>query len=289
MNIPTKKLNNGFEMPVLGFGTWFMGGSFEREDNYDDSNDIEAILKTVESGGYRFDTAEMYAKGYSEEILGKALKKCDRSKLFITSKVSPANLSCDDVINSCKNSLARLQLDYLDLYLIHAPNPDISIEDTMKAFDCLKEQGLIKNIGVCNFNIERLKEAQSKTKNKIVLNQVHYNLIFREPALKGVIEYCQNNDIFIEAWRPIQQGGLTKKGIDIIDKLCEKYDKTPAQIAINWLISQDNVVTLTKTSNQKHLEEILGSVGWNMSSGDVKLLMDDYPIQLDRSNAVQLK
>ncbi len=288
-NIPTKKLNNGFEIPVLGFGTWFMGGSFERESNYDESRDIEAIKKTIELGGYRFDTAEMYAKGYSEEILGKALKYYDRSKLFITSKVSPANLGYDNVISSCKASLARLQMDYLDLYLIHAPNPEISIEETMKAFDYLKEQGLIKNIGVCNFNIERLQEVQSKTQNKIVLNQVHYNLIFREPALKGVIKYCQENDIFIEAWRPIQQGSLAKKGIEITDKLCEKYNKTPAQIAMNWLISQKNVITLTKASNIKHLEEDIGSADWSMSEEDVLLLINDYPIQLDRSNAVQLK
>ncbi|ETB63840.1 TPA: aldo/keto reductase [Candidatus Nomurabacteria bacterium] len=289
MNIPIKKLNNGFEIPVLGFGTWFMGGSFEKENDYDESGDIEAIKKTIDLGGYRFDTAEMYAKGYSEEILGKALKYYDRSKLFITSKVSPANLGYDDVISHCKDSLARLQMDYLDLYLIHAPNSDIEIEETMKAFDYLKEQGLIKNIGVCNFNVERLTEAQSKTKNKIVLNQVHYNLIFREPVLKRVIKYCQENDIFIEAWRPIQQGNLAKTGIDVTDKLCEKYNKTPAQIAINWLISQKNVITLTKASNIKHLEENFGSVGWNMSPEDVEFLIINYPIQLDRSNAVQLK
>jgi diketogulonate reductase-like aldo/keto reductase len=289
MNISTKKLNNGFEIPVLGFGTWFMGGSFEKEINYDESRDIEAIQKTIEFGGYRFDTAEMYAQGYGEEILGRALKGYDRAKLFVTSKVSAANLSYDGVISSCKKSLARLQIDCLDLYLIHAPNPDIAIEETMRAFDYLKDESLIKNIGVCNFNVERLKEAQSKTKNKIVLDQVHYNLLFREPALKGVIEYCQNNDIFIEAWRPIQQGSLAKKGIDIVDRLCEKYGKTPSQIALNWLISQKNVITLTKTSNPKHLEEALGSVGWNMSDADIKLLIDDYPIQLDRSNAVQLK
>jgi diketogulonate reductase-like aldo/keto reductase len=289
MTIPTKKLNNGFEISVLGFGTWYMGGSFERIADYDESNDIASIKKTIELGGYRFDTAEMYAKGYSEEILAKALKNYDRSKLFITSKVSPENLGYDKVISSCKKSLARLQMDYLDLYLIHMPNPDIEIGETMRAFDYLKEQGLIKNIGVCNFNVERLKEAQSKTKNKIVLNQVHYNLIFREPALKGVIEYCQKNDIFIEAWRPIQQGSLAKKGLEIVDRLGAKYGKTPSQIAINWLISQKNVVTLVKASNLKHLEEDLGAIGWNMTDEDVELLIKDYPIQLDRSNAVQLK
>jgi len=190
------------KFPFLVFGTWFMGGSFEKEKNYDESNDIKAIKQTMGLGGYRFDTAEMYAQGYSEEILGKALKGYDRSKVFVTSKVSAANLSL---------------------------------------------------------------------------------------ALKGVINYCQNNDIFIEAWRPIQQGSLAKKGIDITDRLYNSYQKTPAQIALNWLISQKNVTTITKISNRKYLEENLGAVSWKMSDEDIKLLMDDYPIQLDRSNIVQLK
>lgn len=288
MNIPTKKLNNGFEIPVLGFGTWLMGGRMEKEIGYDESHDIEVIKKTIELGGYRFDTAEMYANGYSEEILGKALKGYDRTKLFVTSKVNPSNLAYDNVISSCKRSLEHLQLDYLDLYLVHMPNPDISIEETMRAFDYLKEQGLVKNIGVCNFNVERLIEAQSNTKNKIVLNQVHYNLIFREPELKGVIKYCQDNDIFVEAWRPVQYGSLAKKGIAIVDELCKKYNKTPSQIALNWLISQKNVITLTKTGNIKHLEENLGSVNWNMSDEDIELLRIDYPIQFDKSNTVSL-
>lgn len=288
MNIPTKKLTSGFEIPVLGFGTWLMGGRMEKEIDYDESHDIEVIKKTIELGGYRFDTAEMYANGYSEEILGKALKGYDRTKLFVTSKVSPNNLAYDNVISSCKKNLERLQLDYLDLYLVHMPNPDIAIEETMKAFDYLKEQGLIKNIGVCNFNVERLIEAQNKTKNKIVLNQVHYNLIFREPELKGVIKYCQDNDIFIEAWRPVQYGSLAKKGITIVDELCKKYNKKPSQIALNWLISQNNVITLTKTGNIKHLEENLDSVNWNMSDEDIELLRSDYPIQFDKSNTVPL-
>jgi len=288
MNIPTKKLKNGFGIPVIGLGTWLMGGRSEKEINYDESHDIEAIRKFIELGGSRFDTAEIYANGYSEEILGKALKGYDRSKLFITSKAGVNNLSYDNVILSCKKSLERLQVDYLDLYLVHMPNPDIKIEETMRAFDYLKEQGLIKNIGVCNFNVERLKEAQSITKNKIILDQVHYNLIFREPALRGVIDYCQNNDIFIEAWRPVQYGLLAKKGVVVVDELCKKYNKTPSQIALNWLVSQKNVITICKASNINHLEENIKSVDWNMSDEDVKLLTDDYPIQFDKSNTVPL-
>ncbi|MFA7209196.1 MAG: aldo/keto reductase [Parcubacteria group bacterium] len=289
MKIDTKKLNNGFEMSVFGIGTWEMGGRTERDENYtNEEKDISALQTAIKMGVNRFDTAEVYAQGYSEEILGKAIRDFDRGKLFIVSKVSNPNLQYDNVIRSAKNTLKRLGTDYLDLYLIHAPNPDIPIEETMRALDYLKERGLIKNIGVCNFGVESLEKAQSVTKNKIVLNQVHYNLIFREPVLAGVLEYCQNNDVFLEAWRPLQKGDLTHSGITILDEICEKYNKTQSQIAINWLISQKNVITLTKTSNLEHLEDDLGALGWGMEENDVKLLMEKFPIQLDRSNAVRL-
>lgn len=289
MKIDTKKLNNGFEMSVFGIGTWEMGGRTEKDANYaDEERDILALQTAIKMGVNRFDTAEIYAQGYSEEILGKAIKDFDREKLFITSKVAKFNLKYEEVIRSAENTLKRLGISYLDLYLIHAPNPEIPIEETMRALDYLKDEGLIKNIGVCNFGVESFKKAQSATKNKIVLNQVHYNLIFRGPVLAGVLEYCQNNDVFLEAWRPLQKGDLSNSGIVILDEMCKKYNKTPPQIAINWLISQKNVITLTKTSNVKHLEDNLGALGWKMDEGDIKLIMDKFPIQLDRSNAVRL-
>ncbi len=289
MKIDIKKLDNGFEMPVFGIGTWEMGGRVQKDENYlNEEGDIFALQTAIEMGVNRFDTAEIYAQGYSEEILGKAIKDFDRERLFIVSKVSKPNLKYDDVIKSAENTLKRLGIDYLDLYLIHAPNPEIPIEETMRAFDYLKDKGMIKNIGVCNFGVDSFKKAQAVTKNKIVLNQVHYNLMFREPVLAGVLEYCQNNDVFLEAWRPLQKGDLTHSGITILDEMCKKYDKTQSQIAINWLISQKNVITLAKTSNVEHLEDDLGALGWEMDPVDIKLLMEKFPIQLDRSNAVQL-
>lgn len=289
MNIPNKKLISGFELPSLGLGTWEIGGRKEKDANYKDENkDIEAIKQAYALGMTRFDTAEIYANGYAEEILGKAISEFDRSKLFISSKVQSKNLGFDDVIKSCEASLNRLKMDYLDLYMLHGFNQAVSLEQTMKAMDLLKERGLIKNIGVCNFAVKTFIEAQKLANNKIVLNQVHYNLIFREPVVGGVLEYCQKNDVIMEAWRPLQQGNLTKHGIQIVDEMCKKYNKTPSQIAINWMISQENVVTLFKTSAIEHLQENFGAIGWEMEKNDVDLLSNDFPIKLDRSNAVQL-
>ena len=147
---------------------------------------------------------------------------------------------------------------------------------------------LIKHIGVCNFNKEHLAEAQSYTKNKIVCNQVHYNLMFREPEQDGLVEYCQNNDVFLSAWRPIGKGNLLEEIPLVAQEMCDKYKKTPAQIAINWLVSQPYVITLSKTRHPDHLNENLGALGWQMDSEDIEQLRKEYPNQQYISDAVPL-
>lgn len=279
MLIPTKKLKSGFSMPVFGIGTWQMGGRFRHNLKNNDQRDINAIKSAIDLGITHIDTAEIYANGYAEKLVGQAIKNYKRSKIFLVSKVSGYNLKYDAILNAVEQSLARLQTDYLDLYLIHWPNPAIPIKQTMRAMDRLVDEGTIRNIGVSNFAVKRLRQAQSCSSNKIVCNQVHYNLIFREPEKKGLLKYCQNNDIFLSAWRPIQKGELTKPGITILDELGKKYKKTPAQIAINWLISQKNVITLSKTSNLKHLKENLGAIGWKMSPAEIEFLRAKFPKQ----------
>jgi len=288
MKIETKKLKNGFELPVYGLGTWQMGGRSERDLNNNDKADILAIQKAVDVGVTHIDTAEAYADGYTETLIGKAVEKYDRSKLILVSKVHHDNLAYDDVIKACKNSLKRLRTNYLDLYLLHRYNTQIPINKTMKALETLLEEGLIKNIGVSNFNVERMEEAQANTKYKIVANQIHLNLRYRESEKKGVLKYCQDNDMLFIAWRPTQKGVLLKSVPKILDDLCKKYNKTPAQIAINWLISQKNVVTLAKTTNLDHLQENLGALGWKMDKKDVELLRNEFPEQEFISDAVPI-
>ncbi len=285
--IPTKKLSNGFEMPVLGFGTWQLGGLTERNPLNDDNADIIAIKAAIDAGITHIDTAELYAHGYTEELIAKAIKDYDRSKLFITSKVHQVNMTYEKVLTSCKDSLARLETPYLDLYLFHGYHPMIDLKGSIKALDELIAAGLIKNIGVSNFSKERLAEAQSYTKNKIVCNQVHYNLQCREPEKKDLVKYCQDNDILLVAFRPVGKGALLKDVPKIMKKMCKKYKKTPAQIAINWLTSQKNVVTLTTTHNSEHLKENLGALGWQMSAKDIERLRLEYPNQIAVSDAVR--
>ena len=288
MDIPTISLKSGFEIPVLALGTFRMGGTREREENYDASDDVAAVRRAVDAGITRFDTAEKYAGGYSEEILGEALSSYDRGGLFVTSKVAADNLSYDDVLRSTENILKRLQTEYVDMLLIHKPNPDIPIADTMRAFDRLVEEGKVRHVGVSNFSVESFKVAQAAATAKIVLNQVHYNLLFREPVIEGLLAYCQEQDVLLEAWRPLEEGSLANPGVSLVDDMAGKYGKTPAQVAMRWLLEQKNVVTLFKTSSAEHLEENLGCLGWTMDAEDVESLSEEYPIQLSRSNIVKL-
>jgi diketogulonate reductase-like aldo/keto reductase len=288
MIIPTKKLKTGFEMPVFGLGTWQMGGKYEQDSANDDAADINAIKSAIEMGVTHIDTAEVYAAGYSEILLGQAIKDFDRTKIFIVSKVQVANAKYNDVISSCKKSLERLQTPYIDLYLLHRHNTTVPLEETMKALDYLVEQGLVKHIGVSNFKKEFLAEAQSYTKNKIVCNQVHYNLEFREPEASGLLEYCQENDVFLVAYRPVSKGALLENIPSVLKEMCDKYQKTPAQIALNWLISQDNVLTISKTRSLEHLKDNLGAVGWDMEKEDVEKLRSEYLNQKSISDVVPL-
>lgn len=288
MKIPTKKLKNGFEIPVFGLGTWQMGGRNEHDLSNDDEADIRAIRAALDEGIIHIDTAEAYADGYSEILVGKAIEGYDRANIFLASKVHKKNLGYNDILNSCKESLKRLNTPYLDLYLLHQYNPDVSLKDSMSALDELVETGSVKHIGVCNFNKEHLAEAQSYTKNKIVCNQVHYNLMFREPEVTGLIEYCKNNDIFISAWRPMGKGNLLEKIPDVLKEMCDKYNKTPAQIAINWLASQSYVITLSKTRSIIHLKENLESLDFQMEDSDIEKLRNEYPNQQSISDVVPL-
>lgn len=287
MHIPLKTLPNGFAMPEYGLGTWTMGGNKERNPDNDDRADIAAVKMAIEAGVTHIDTAEIYADGYAEKIIGQAIRDYDRSKLFLASKAFTTNLTYDGIIQACQGSLKRLDTEYLDLYLLHRYNPDLPSKDSVRALDELKNQGLVKEIGVCNFNAEHLAEAQSYTKHKIVCDQVHYNLQFREPE-KELLEYCQKNDVMLVAWCPLNRGSLLRNTPDITQRMCKKYTMTAAQIAINWLISQPNVVVISKTGSKKHLDENLGSVGWYMDPTDVEKIRKEYPDQRSISDNVPL-
>ena len=280
-----KTLINDIKIPVLGLGTWLIGGALEA-DYSQDIKAITAIKKAIELGYSHLDTAEMYGNGHCEELIGEAIKNVNRNSLFITSKVRESKLRYDNVIISANESLNRLQTDYIDLYLIHSPSETIPIEETMRAFDHLIENNMVRNIGVSNFRVDQLMEAQKHTKYKIVANQIEYSLLTRNKGKYSgnidmeskTIPYCQENNIIIMAERPIERG-LILKSHPVLDKLESKYNKTKAQIAMNWLISKKNIITIPKSINEAHLKENLGALGWKLEIADITALDE---IQFDQ-------
>lgn len=286
MKIDYKILKSGFSLPVYGLGTWEIGGRNEPDYSKDEIG-IQAIKNAIDRGITHIDTAEMYGAGHSEELIAQVIKGYDRSKLFITSKVLGPNQQYEDLLKACNASLKRLGIDCLDLYLLHRfPDPGIDIKDTMRAMDKLVADGKVKNIGVCNLTVNRFKEAQKYTKNKLVCNQLHYSLDCREITDKGILQYCQDNDVMVIAWGPLSKGELEKA--DILQKMAQKYKKTPYQIAINWLLAQKNVVTISKTTHLEHLEENFGALGWELEKADMELLTNDFPGQKMVSDRVPL-
>ncbi|MFH1509443.1 MAG: aldo/keto reductase [bacterium] len=266
-----------FSLPVFGLGTWKMGGERERDPNNDDTKDIKAIKKAIELGVTHIDTAEVYAAGHAEELVHEAIKDVPREKLFITTKVKGENLKPFDLKRSMKASLKRLGLDHVDLYLIHWSSLDVPLKKTMPAMDYLLEHELTKNIGVSNFDVPLVEEAASLTKYKIVNNQIHYNLSARDYETNGTIEYCQKNNILVTAYRPLDKGVFATGNNDILRRLADKYQKPPSQIAINWLLSKPNIVTLVKTSNIDHLQENLGALEWKLDDIDIDDLNKHFP------------
>ena len=233
----------GIKISILGLGTWHMGGDMSA-DYSEDNKYIKAIKYAISKGLTHIDTAEIYSGGHAEELVGESIKKFNREKLFITSKVWSTHLSYNNVIKACEQSLKRLKTGYLDLYLIHWPNP-------LAAFDELKKQGKIKNIGVSNFSVSQLQNAQKYTKSKIVCNQVHYSLMHRNPE-EELLGFCQKEDIILTAYTPIEKGRIADS--EVLKKVGKKYNRTPIQVAIRYLLEKPNVIVIPKASSKEHID-----------------------------------
>ncbi len=269
-------LNDGARLPALGFGTWEMGGRMEKDDSQDDRF-IHAVKTAVEVGFTHIDTAEMYGNGHTETIVARAIKDVQRDALFITSKVRRENLAYADVHKACENSLERLGTDYLDLYLVHHPNPEIPVKETFKALDELVDKGKIHRYGVSNFNVDQMEEARQYAKHPIIANQIEYNLrtrnngVFTQDMEKEIIPYCLKNNILVMAWRPLVKGDLNREN-EILQKLSEKYRCTPNQLAIAWLINKPQHATIAKATSEDHIRENFAAADIELEAKDIKSL-----------------
>ena len=249
-------LNNQSNIPILGLGTWRLVGK----------EATETVKKAIQMGYTHIDTAEMYD---NEIQISEAIKSFDHKKLFLTSKVWYDDLHYQSVIHACKESLKKLKIDYLDLYLIHWPNPSIDMQETFQALKELYSAGLIKAVGVSNFTIRHLKQALPICQSlslPIVTNQVEFHPFLYQESL---LNFCRKNNIYLTAYRPIAKGLVNQN--KIIHQIAKKYQKTPIQITLRWLIQQD-IIAIPKASSEKHLKENLYIFNFKLDNSDTEII-----------------
>ena len=287
------------EISRITFGCWEMGGN--QWTIVSDEGNIKAVHTALDHGITAFDTAERYGFGHSEEILGKALEG-KRHDVFISTKVARENLRAPDVYKAIEGSLSRLKTDYIDLYYIHWPNPEIDIAETMGALNDLKKQGKIRAIGVSNFGIDLLK--QTLELGRIEAIQPEYSLLFRDidPEIRP---WCIENGVSIMSYSSIAQGILTGAFhfggtrpapedfrwrrrlftdgrldketplVEFMKEMCDKKGCSMSQLAIAWLLQREGLTSaIVGTQSEKHLLDNLGAF-------DVALTKDDEA-ELDR-------
>jgi diketogulonate reductase-like aldo/keto reductase len=255
------------QIPKIGFGTWSIGGGMSPNRSKDERS-LRALRAALETGYTHFDTAEMYARGHSEELLGQAVRESGlpREELFITSKVSASHLRYNDVLRACENSLRNLDMDYLDLYLIHWPSSSIPLSDTFRALNQLVREGRVRHLGVSNFNVKLMKQAQAESETPVFTNQVPYSLGDRSYVRNGVLEYCQENDILLTAYSPVDEGRLQVNSF--VQAIAEAHSATPYQIALAWLVAQPRVITIPMSYDPDHIAE-------NFAAADIELTTEE--------------
>jgi diketogulonate reductase-like aldo/keto reductase len=244
------ELATGYSMPVLGLGTWQLVGAA-----------CERIVKAAIELGYRhFDTAELYG---NEAEVGRAIQGVERSELFITSKVSSEHLRANDVVLACTASLSRLDTDYLDLYLIHWPNDEIPVEQTMDGLQYLVEEGLVRSIGVSNFDVRRMQAVIAASEAPLCNNQVEYHPYRHR---KAIPDFCREHNIALTAYCPLAKGRVLKD--PILTEIGRRHGKSAAQVSLRWLL-QKGALVIPKAGSLEHLKANTYLNGWELSEQDL--------------------
>ncbi len=248
----TKKTFKGCTIPTIGMGTFEMTGMECRT----------AVRDALEMGYRHIDTAQAYD---NEGEVGTAIKEAgiDRSEIFLTDKIHFGNLRPEDLKESFRNSLVKLQTDYIDLLLIHWPSPNnVPLKETIDAMYQIKLSGGIRHVGVSNFTPELLKEAL--TYENIVANQVEYHPYLAQTEL---LEMCSNFDTFLIAYSPLARGEMPEN--ELIAKIGKKYGKAPAQVVLRWLIEQHCVVAIPKASSKEHRKDNLNVFDFELTEDEM--------------------
>jgi diketogulonate reductase-like aldo/keto reductase len=260
----------GEKVPTIGMGTWKMADTTTKGEW---AAQVAALQTGIELGLTLIDTAESYGDGRSERLVGEALQG-RRESVFLATKVSPGNLRYDDVLEACDRSLQRLGTKHIDLYQVHWPNTAIPIGETMKAMEVLVREGKVRYIGVSNFGVQEMKDAQdSLSKSELASDQVEYSATARGIE-RQVIPYCERQKVSVIAYSPLSRGAIPSNAIP--KSLSQRYQMTPAQVVLNWLTHRESVIAIPKAARSDHVEENAKSVDRRFGPEDYMLLSQSF-------------
>ncbi|MFQ3544981.1 aldo/keto reductase [Halobacillus rhizosphaerae] len=250
----TVTLHDGVKMPQLGFGVW----------QVEEKDAVPAVTKAIEVGYRSIDTAAIYG---NERQVGEAIRQSgvSREDLFITTKVWNSDQGYENTLKALDESLDKLGLEYVDLYLIHWPTPEYDdYVETYKALEQLKHDGKVKAIGVCNFDTDHLQRLLDECDVKPAINQIECHPYLAQNDVK---EFCRQKGILVEAWSPLMQGGEVLKD-DVIQSIAEKHGKTSAQVVIRWHLQNDTVV-IPKSVTPHRIEENFDVFDFELSAEEM--------------------
>jgi diketogulonate reductase-like aldo/keto reductase len=262
-----RAVNSFNGLSKIGQGCMGIGGEFSRNPDLGESH-LKALLTGIEAGLTFLDTAEVYADGFSEELVGKAITG-RRSEVFVASKFSADHSSYSEVIKAAERSLTRLGTDYLDLYQVHWPNPSVPIAETMGALDELVKDGKILHVGLSNFNGREYVEASKVLSAPIFSNQVELNL-FDRFALEDALPACREFDAFLLAYSPLNKGRNTLSGESkrVLEHVANRYSATVHQVQLSWLAGISGVIPIPKSTNLVRIGENARAMDLVLSSAD---------------------
>lgn len=261
-------LPSGVKVPALGLGTWHMGENRRRR-----AAESAALSLGLDLGMTLIDTAEMYGEGGAEEVVADAIAG-RRDSVFLVSKVYPHNASRKGVVAACERSLKRLATDRIDLYLLHWRG-DEPLAETVAGFEALVAAGKIRHWGVSNFDADDMAElARLPAGGRVAANQVLYNL-GRRGIEWDLLPWCRARRVPIMAYSPLDQGAILRKRA--LKAVAARHDATPAQIALAWLLRQDDVMVIPKASDLEHVRANRGALDLALSKADLVELDAAFP------------
>jgi diketogulonate reductase-like aldo/keto reductase len=261
-------LPSGEHIPVLGQGTWHMA-----ENPLNRTNEINALRLGVDLGMSLIDTAEMYADGGAERLVGEAIKG-RRDEVFLVSKVLPQNATRHGTMAACNRSLARLGVHEIDLYLLHWRGL-IPLEETIDALETLVGEGKIRYWGVSNFDVGDMQELVDLSNGaNVAADQVLYNLERRGIEF-DLLPWCQRSDVPVMAYSPIEQGRVLRHVT--LKTIAARLGVTPAQVALAWVLRQDGVCAIPESGNPEHVRDNRGALDVRLTPEDLADLDETFP------------